>query len=113
MKQGQNEISAERKYSAFFQAVQHAEKSAGGRSRTYLDTSHTTVSLVNGHLAKALVSVSGSDSLDVLNLLGDELGHSVLEGLSMRSIGAGKRPGERRSDLELVVVSTKGIPMFK
>lgn len=73
---------------------------------THLDTSHTTVSLVDGHLAKALVSVGRSNSLDVLNLLRDELGHAVLEGLSVGSIGAGKSPAERRADLGLVDVCT-------
>jgi len=44
-----------------------------------LDTAHTAVRLINRHLPKALVAVRSPDSLDILNLLGDELGHAVLE----------------------------------
>jgi hypothetical protein len=44
--------------------------------------------------------VGRSDRLDVLNLLGDELGHSVLEGLGVGRIARSESPGvEGRSDL--------------
>ena len=81
--------------------------------RTHLDTPHTTVSLVDGHLAEALVSVGSSDGLDVLNLLGDELGHSVLEGLDVGSIGAGKGPAERGTNLGLVKSRTEHISQIR
>jgi hypothetical protein len=45
--------------------------------------------------------VSGSDSLDVLNLFGDELGHSVLERLGVSSLARRESPRESGSDLGL------------
>lgn len=66
---------------------------------THLDTAHTTVSLVNSDLAKALVAVGGTDSLDLFNLLGDELGHAVLEGLGVGSLGRGKAAGHDGAQL--------------
>lgn len=67
----------------------------------HLDSTHTAVSLINSHLPEALVSVSSSDSLDVLNLLGDELGHTVLERLRIGSRGGSEGPSERWAELQV------------
>lgn len=68
--------------------------------RAHLDTSHTTVSLVDGDLAKRLVSMSRSNSFNILNLLRNELGHSVLQGLGVGDVGSRKRSTEGRSELK-------------
>lgn len=57
-----------------------------------LDTSHTTVSHVDGDIAEGLGAVGGTGSLDVFNLLGDELSHAVLEGLGVGSRGGSEGP---------------------
>jgi hypothetical protein len=51
--------------------------------------------------------VSGSDSLDVLNLFGDELGHSVLERLGVSSLARRESPRESGSDLVLSALSSR------
>jgi len=73
-----------------------------------LDPSHTTVSLINGHLPKALVSMCSSDSLDILNLLGDELGHTILEGLDIGGWGRGEGARELRAELSSESISSDG-----
>lgn len=65
-----------------------------------LDASHTTVSHVDGDIAERLGTVGGTGSLDVLNLLGDELGHAVLEGLSVGGRGGSEGPREGGMQLD-------------
>lgn len=64
-----------------------------------LDASHTTVSHVDGDIAEGLSAVGGTSSLDVFNLLGDELGHAVLEGLSVGGRGGSEGPREGGTQL--------------
>lgn len=64
-----------------------------------LDTSHTTVSHVDGDIAEGLGAVGGTGSLDVFNLLGDELSHAVLEGLGVG--GRGGSEGPRKGGTQL------------
>ena len=67
---------------------------------THLDPPHTSVSLVDCNLAKALVSVSSTDSLDIFNLSRDQLGHSIFEGLDVSRWGRGKSPRKGWTELE-------------
>jgi len=46
-----------------------------------LDVSHSTVSLVNGHLSNDKILVLSLELLDLLGLLGDLLSQALLEGL--------------------------------
>jgi hypothetical protein len=77
-----------------------------------LDTPHTSVGLVDSHLAKALVAVSGSDSLDVFDFLGNELGHSVLERLGVGSLARGEGPRKGGSDLGIRGLSSQNCHLW-
>lgn len=60
-----------------------------------LDSSHTTVGLVDGDLTERLGSMGSTGGLDVLDLLGDDLSETLLQGLSTSSRGVGP-PGSNR-----------------
>lgn len=81
--------------------VSGSYKSSKRGKVAHLDTSHTTVGLVDGDLTERLVAVSGSDGLYILNLLRDKLGQSVLEGLGVSDVGSRKSPSDGRSELKI------------
>jgi len=68
----------------------HRLLSGGGTA--HLDTPHPAISLINGDLPKALPAMSSSDSFHVFDLLGDDLGHSVLERPSISCGGRSEGP---------------------